>query len=210
MAIFIDQAQLFYLGSPKDFIISAYEKQRQRIWKALHEISSLTCVKFYYRRNEETGYINVRSKGGCFSSVGYRNNARLLSLKIPHCLHFGVITHEFLHAIGFQHEQCRSDRDKYIKILWENISPRLKFNFNLLNTNNLNMTYDYGSIMQYGRYAFSKNKKPTMVPVNDSNIELGQYRGLSTLDVLKINKLYNCDSVGIFNTSDTRICSVHW
>ncbi|XP_048401939.2 low choriolytic enzyme-like [Stegostoma tigrinum] len=168
------------------------EDQTKVIWKSLHEISSLTCVKFYYRRSNEPGYISVQSENGCYSYVGYRPIKRKLSLKVPGCVHFGLVAHEFLHAIGFQHEHSRSDRDKYLKIMWENVPKGKEHNFNLLETNNLGTVYDYGSIMHYGRYAFSKNKNPTMVPIPDPNVEIGQARGLSTKDVIKINKLYSC------------------
>uniref|UniRef100_UPI00398F23BA astacin-like metalloendopeptidase isoform X2 n=1 Tax=Pristiophorus japonicus TaxID=55135 RepID=UPI00398F23BA len=172
------------------------ESQKQAIKKSLDEISSVTCVKFYHRRKSEPAYISIISGAGCYSYVGYAKSKRKLSLQISSCLNFGVIAHEFLHAIGFQHEHCRSDRDKYVKIMLENVEEKLQFNFNLMQTNNLGTTYDYGSVMHYGKTAFTKNGLITMLPIPDPNVELGQRRGLSTKDVLKINKLYNCDVCG--------------
>ncbi|XP_072373793.1 astacin-like metalloendopeptidase [Scyliorhinus torazame] len=132
----------------------------------------------------------------CFASVGYRGSAQTISLQVPQCIFFGVIQHEFLHAIGFHHEHCRSDRNKYVRIFWENVMPDLQYNFNLLQTNNLGTEYDYDSVMHYGKTVFSRNGFPTILPIPDPRVEIGHMRGLSNKDVAKINKLYNCDVCG--------------
>lgn len=38
------------------------------------------------------------------------------------CDRIATIEHEFLHALGFWHEQSRADRDDYVKIMWDRIT----------------------------------------------------------------------------------------
>ena len=58
----------------------------------------------------------------------------------------------------------------------------------------LGVQYDLKSIMHYGNYAFSKNNKKTMKAIVDGSVTLGNSKGLSALDVVKLNALYDCKS----------------
>lgn len=56
--------------------------------------------------------------------MGRSGDKQLVSLQKFGCIRHGIIQHELLHALGFYHEHTRTDRDKYIKINWDNIIDR--------------------------------------------------------------------------------------
>ena len=52
----------------------------------------------------------------------------------------------------------------------------------------ISLPYDYGSVMHYGKYAFSSNGWPTITTRQSANI--GQRKGLSMPDWRHIQKAY--------------------
>ncbi|NXK39824.1 UVS2 protein, partial [Piprites chloris] len=160
---------------------------------ALQEISTLTCVQFV-NRTTETDYVYVERGQSCWSYFGKIGGRQAVGLVKNGCMDKGAIQHEMNHALGFIHEQARSDRDRFVKIMWEHIVAGEQGNFGKMNSRNLGLPYDYSSVMHYGAYDFSSTPgKPTIVPVPDPSIPIGQREGLSNLDVAKINKLYKCN-----------------
>ena len=129
----------------------------------------------------------------CGAQVGYHPGINFISLN-ENCSSHPSLLHELGHTIGFVHEHSRPDRDDYIAILWENISPGSEVNFCKFHRNvvdSLNHDYDYVSIMHYSSRTFSVNGKRTIKPVKPG-ITFGTSTHLSASDIQKANEIYNC------------------
>lgn len=96
-----------------------------------------------------------------------------LNIHTKKCTRKGIVTHELLHALGFFHQQSASNRDEYVKILWENIKLGEKRNFKAYNSSiatDYGVEYDFNMIMHYSKTAFSKNDKVTIVSIKNATI----------------------------------------
>ncbi|KAM9859229.1 high choriolytic enzyme 1-like [Aulostomus maculatus] len=172
-------------------IASGYSNEERTIIKnAMKSLKRLTCVKFIKKRRRHTNYIEIFNGSGCWSYVGRIGGKQQLSLKRNGCLYKGIVQHELLHALGFHHEQVRSDRDDYITVLFENIRAGLESQFEKLNTNNLGSPYDFNSVMQYSNKAFSKNGQPTLVAKSDPSLVFGYAPEMSANDIARVNSVY--------------------
>uniref|UniRef100_A0A3B4URF5 Metalloendopeptidase n=1 Tax=Seriola dumerili TaxID=41447 RepID=A0A3B4URF5_SERDU len=160
----------------------------ERGLKSFHDVS---CIRFVGRSNQRA-YLNIRSLNGCYSFIGRHENGQDLSLQSSGCVYHHTVQHEVLHALGFHHEQKRSDRDQYIRVVLENVISGMEHNFDKIHTLNQETTYDYGSVMHYHRYAFSKNNQPTMVAIPDPNVHFGAAEEMSRKDIIRLNRLYKC------------------
>uniref|UniRef100_A0A3Q3X8X2 Metalloendopeptidase n=1 Tax=Mola mola TaxID=94237 RepID=A0A3Q3X8X2_MOLML len=165
-------------------VSSSYSRaERNIIIRGLLTFHSRTCIRFVWRRL--LWFVQ------CWSYIGRTGGKQKISLMRNGCVYKGIVQHEILHALGFHHEQARSDRDSYVDILYENIRSGATSNFNKRWTNNLGSSYNYRSVMHYGKYAFSKNRKPTIVAKRDPNTVLGSDQ-MSANDIDRVNKLYEC------------------
>ncbi|MBK9037913.1 MAG: hypothetical protein IPL83_01935 [Bdellovibrionales bacterium] len=98
--------------------------------------------------------------------------------------------HEILHALGFWHEQSRTDRDTFVEILYENIVEEYKDQFDILPGVILG-AYDFNSIMHYGVKFFSKNGKDTIRSRKGEKIK--QIVPMSGLDASGVQELYRSE-----------------
>uniref|UniRef100_A0A915D7Q1 Metalloendopeptidase n=1 Tax=Ditylenchus dipsaci TaxID=166011 RepID=A0A915D7Q1_9BILA len=169
---------------------------RSVIASAMQEYSKHTCIQWTPRSSSDRDYVYIMPERGCYSMVGRTGGRQTLSLGNG-CIQKGIILHEMMHAVGFFHEQSRTDRDEFITIMWNNIVPGMQGQFEKYTTatvQTLGSDYDYSSIMHYGPSAFSRNGMPTIVPRRKATI--GQRSGFSKTDSYKINTLYECPNYG--------------
>jgi len=113
------------------------------------------------------------------------------------CLRHAAMIHELGHAIGFNHEHQRPDRDNYIIVHYQNIQPAYHYAFvkyTYAEVDNLGTPYDYWSVMQYPYYAFTDYDpaRPAMTLPNGSIDAIrNEAQFLSTVDVNKTHIYYN-------------------
>ncbi|XP_054474637.1 meprin A subunit alpha [Anoplopoma fimbria] len=168
----------------KGVILQAFEEYRLR-----------SCVDFKPYEGESS-YVSFTKLSGCWSYVGDDRTGQNVSIG-ARCDTKAIVQHELLHALGFYHEQSRSDREDYVKIWWDQIEEGMEHNFNKYEDDfitDLNTPYDYESIMHYRPLSFNKNDSiPTITTtIPYFNEVIGQRLDFSAVDITRLNRMYDC------------------
>ncbi|RWS29423.1 blastula protease 10-like protein, partial [Leptotrombidium deliense] len=168
----------------------------------MHEWHKETCIRFKPKANTGSDQLFIRMRSdqdGCWSLLG----RQLVKYGVGQdvsigkgCATHSVVVHELGHAIGFHHEQSRSDRDSAIHINYQNVEKEMNVQFNKENDINFGVPYDITSVMQYPSWAFSKDVfvKQTIV-TKDPKLQrlLNKSDGLTFRDKKTANLMYNCN-----------------
>ncbi|KIH67602.1 astacin [Ancylostoma duodenale] len=105
-----------------------------------------------------------------------------------------------MHAIGFEHEHQRPDRDQFIRVEYSNVQPGQMANFEKLSPHEVDYpeNYDYKSIMHYDSHAFGRRdprtnvRLATMIPLK-KGVVLEDNMKMSATDIRKLNELGKCN-----------------
>lgn len=136
--------------------------------------------------------VRITTGDYCASWVGRRGGQQ--NLWIAQNCPAGSIMHEIGHLLGLEHEHTRADRDQYIQIHWENITPEKHHNFDAApDGSQLHGAYDYDSIMHYGTHNFSSNGEATITAIDGIARNIGQRVAPSVGDLQAIAELYGTD-----------------
>lgn len=161
------------------------------IQAALNYWRQETNVRFVKRTNQPN-YVAFQPSTGCSAHVGMIGGRQVINLSTE--CDYGNTVHEIGHCVGLFHEHTRPNRDKLIRINFENILEGYEDNFvradvRTSDVQNWAGQMDFNSIMMYFPTAFSKNGKPTIVR-KDGKGYAAQRKRLSSVDIAGINRMY--------------------
>ncbi|XP_068208441.1 protein SpAN-like [Palaemon carinicauda] len=171
---------------------------RSRVWAAMQEWESATCLNFEEVPSTYSGaHLQFQiHEVNCSSYVGMTDSSGQPVYITKVCQrNKGSLLVELGHAIGLWHEETRSDRDSYVHINADNVLPEKKHNFFKESDNSYGVPYDYSSIMHSYERIYQLNGHMTIATYNPLYQGLiGQSSSLSHMDKLLVNQMYGCSA----------------
>lgn len=173
------------------FFIGPNVSNSEQVKLALEMFHASTALRFTEYDGETDALVFTKTDGISKSYIGKIGG--LQPIWIAPDSDSLTIAHEIMHALGFIHEQNRSDRDKYIKVHLDNVEDEFKHNFEVLPGEFMKLsglsTFDFESVMIYPPWMFAKGGQSTMEPkLRDKQIHPSSR--LSDFDIQRINNIY--------------------
>ena len=163
-----------------------------RIARAVDYFNQSTPVQLVPFEGQDDALVFENGKG-CKSYVGRIGGHQPILLEAG-CQTQEII-HEIMHALGFVHEQSRTDRDRYVKVDWDNVDEKYKYNFEIVPDVYMGLVpynaFDFESIMLYPTSMFAKVPgATTLEPVGPSDHIQPVSVGISRSDLARLIKLF--------------------
>lgn len=175
------------------YLVSEDVPNKDAIYKALEEFHSKTSLRFIQRTKEQDYLFFKKGDEHCYSFLGKVGG------KQPIILSAGCgasqVVHEIMHALGFIHEHSRFDRDEYVKVNWEKITPGFYHQFDRMprSTHRFydeeRIPFDYKSVMLYSKTAFANTKGDVTLESLKGDL-INPQGSLGLLDIEKVELLY--------------------
>lgn len=175
------------------YVIDAAIPNPQRIEQAIAYFTEHTPVRFIPRTHEPDAIVFQSGTEHCYSSLGRIGGLQPVRLS-PGCRSQEII-HELMHSLGFVHEQSRPDRDQNIQILWDNIDPKYRAQYDVVPDALMEAArgtpFDFRSAMLYRPDTFAINKGlMTLQPLGGRPAIEPVQVGLSESDILRLKRLF--------------------
>ncbi len=130
----------------------------QRVMDVIDYFNRHTPIRFVPFEDDDDAVVFMPAEKHCRSYLGRIGGHQ------PIFLSNGCgpreITHEIMHALGFVHEHTRPDRDRYVRVHWEEISEQGIGQFEVVPEEWAELVegrpFDYQSVMIYGPTLFAK------------------------------------------------------
>lgn len=198
---------------PYEFDANVTAPNQTAMRNAMNRWQNIANVRFQQCAGNacSADYVHIQNSTGNNSAIGRQGGRQIINI-----FDWGnefIMDHELAHAVGFVHEQTRPDRDAFVRINSANIckvgDPACMGGFCFDNAGNridcdgqFNIDpsatrygpYDFDSVMQYSRKAFSRNGNDTitvLAPYSDTwQTAIGQRDHLSSMDQVMMRALY--------------------
>ncbi|XP_072934724.1 uncharacterized protein [Epargyreus clarus] len=146
------------------------------------------------RRHSENSLTFVRSsEPGCqCPSPGIPKGNQELKINADCFNSVNDLLHLFVHVLGLDHQHNMYDRDSYLHILWDKLTPEIKKEMQkkLPPAASMGFPYDYQSVMHYPWLQIKNGVTNIMYPIWNDGWGMGHWQGLSSTDVHKLNLIY--------------------
>jgi hypothetical protein len=164
----------------------------ERVHQALNYFQKHTTVNFIAYDAQQDAIVFERGSNHCYSLLGKQGGLQPINLA-DNC-QWGEIVHELMHALGFVHEQSRTDRDRYLEILWPNIQPDFRSQYAIVPDNFMenekDTPFDYQSTMLYSPDVFASTPGNATMRTRTGNAIAPVREGLSPGDIQRLQRVY--------------------